>query len=69
MNLTIADIAYIRSIAEADKAGVDDKAWDETVTPDVVIAMCDKIESLEYTLNEVTDMALSTIRGLMKEKR
>lgn len=41
MTLTASDIAHIRAVAEADKAGEDGKEWDETVTPDVVIALCD----------------------------
>ena len=41
MTITAADIDRIRAVAEADKAGEDGKEWDETVTPDVVIALCD----------------------------
>lgn len=41
MTITAADIDRIRAVAVADKAGMDGKDWDETVTPDVVIALCD----------------------------
>lgn len=39
--ITTEELARIRAIAEADKNGADGKDWDETVTPDVVITLCD----------------------------
>ena len=47
MNITTEEITCIRFIAEADKNGAEGKAWDEAITPDTVIALCDKVECLE----------------------
>ena len=47
MTITTAELARLRAIAEADKEGADGKAWDEAITPDTVIALCDKVEQLE----------------------
>lgn len=47
MIITPEDIARLRAIAEADMNGADGKAWDEAVTPEVVIALCDKVERLD----------------------
>lgn len=63
---TEEDIARIRSVAEADKAGADGKDWDETVTPDIVIALCDRIEKQQEALNLV-DMALSAVRSTLEK--
>lgn len=46
MTIITEELARIRAIAEADKEGVDGKAWDETITPDTVIALCDEMLSL-----------------------
>lgn len=45
--ITTEELARIRVIAEADRDGADGKAWDEAITPDTVIALCDKVECLE----------------------
>lgn len=65
MTLTASDIAHIRAVAEADKAGEDGKAWDEAITPDIVIALCDRIEKQQDALNLV-DMALSAVRSTLE---
>lgn len=38
--ITTEELARCRAIAEADKNGADGKAWDEAITPDIVIALC-----------------------------
>nr|WP_306531893.1 hypothetical protein [Bilophila wadsworthia] len=55
MTLTASDIAHIRAVAEADKAGEDGKAWDEAITPDIVIALCDRIKRLEKEANYLAE--------------
>lgn len=46
MSITPEQISRLRAIAEADMNGADGKAWDEAVTPEVVIALCEKVEQL-----------------------
>lgn len=46
MTITPKDITPLHAVAEADKAGADGKAWDEAITPEVVIALCDEMLSL-----------------------
>lgn len=58
--ITPEELARIRAIAEADKNGADGKAWDETITPDIVIALCDRIKKQQDALNLV-DMAHSAV--------
>ena len=60
--ITPEELARIRAIAEADKNGADGKAWDEAITPDIVIALCDRIENQRGWLNLV-HMALSAVRS------
>lgn len=48
--ITTEELARIRAIAEADRDGADGKAWDESITPDTVIALCDKAERLEQAI-------------------
>ena len=60
--ITPEELARIRAIAEADKNGADGKAWDEAITPDIVIELCDRIEKQQGALNLV-DMALSAVRS------
>lgn len=60
MTLTASDIAHIRAVAEADKAGEDGKAWDEAITPDIVIALCRELELARkhaVTMSEVAAAA------------
>lgn len=47
MTITLDHISRIRDIAEADMNDADGKAWDEAVTPEVVIALCDRVEQLD----------------------
>ena len=63
--ITLEELARIRAIAEADKNGADGKAWDEAITPDIVIALCDRIEKQQDALNLV-DMALSAVRSTLE---
>lgn len=58
--ITPEELARIRAIAEADKNGADGKAWDEAITPDIVIALCDRIKKQQDALNLV-DMAHSAV--------
>lgn len=51
--ITTAELARIRAIAEADRDGADGKAWDEAITPNTVIALCDRIEKQQDALNLV----------------
>lgn len=53
--ITTAELARIRAIAEADKNGADGKAWDEAITPDTVIALCDRIKRLEKEANYLAE--------------
>ena len=46
MNITPEELVRIRAIAESDRDGADGKAWDEAITPDTVIALCDEMLSL-----------------------
>jgi len=62
MNITAEEISRIRAVAEDDKAGADGAAWDKTVTPDVVIALCDKARELEEKRGEALTVAGSRIR-------
>jgi hypothetical protein len=64
--ITLAELARIRAIAEADKNGADGKAWDEAITPDTVIALCDRIEKQQDALNLVW-MVLESIRDTLEE--
>lgn len=41
------ELVRLRTIAEADMNGADGKAWDEAVNPEVVIALCNKVERLD----------------------
>ncbi len=66
--ITPEELARIRAIAEADKEGADGKAWDEAITPDTVIALCDHIEKQQDALNLV-DMALSAVRSTLERYR
>lgn len=66
--ITVEELDRLRAIAEADKAGSDGKAWDEAVTPDTVIALCDRIEKQQDALNLV-DMALSAVRSTLERYR
>ena len=63
--ITLAELARIRAIAEADKNGADGKAWDEAITPNTVIALCDRIEKQQDAFNLV-DMALSAVRSTLE---
>lgn len=63
--ITTEELARMRAIAEADKNGADGKAWDEAITPDIVIALCDRIEKQQDALNLV-DMALSAVRSTLE---
>lgn len=45
--ITTEELARIRAIAEDDKNGADGKAWDEAITPDTVIALCEAVIRLE----------------------
>ena len=65
MTITPEELARIRAIAEADKNGADGEAWDEAITPDIVIALCDRIEKQQDALNLV-DMALSAVRSTLE---
>lgn len=65
MTITPEELARIRAIAEADKNGADGKAWDEAITPDIVIALCDRIEKQQGELNLV-DMVLSAVRSTLE---
>ena len=64
MTITTEELRRIRAVAEADKNGADGKAWDETVTPDVVIALCDRIEKQQsiITTLEMGAISLSTVK-------
>ena len=53
--ITTEELDYIRAIAEADKNGADGKAWDEAITPDIVIALCDRIKRLEKEANYLAE--------------
>lgn len=66
MNITAEKLAYIRAIAEADKNGADGKAWDEAITPDTVIALCDKAEKMTDALKLVY-MTLSAVRSTLEK--
>ena len=63
--ITTEELARIRAIAEADRDGADGKAWDEAITPDTVMALCDRIEKQHDALNLV-DMALSAVRSALE---
>ena len=63
--ITTEELARIRAIAEADKNGADGKAWDEAITPDTVIALCDRIEKQQDAFNLV-DMTLSAVRSTLE---
>lgn len=63
--ITPEELDYIRAIAEADRDGADGKAWDEAITPDTVMALCDRIEKQQDALNLV-DMALSAVRSALE---
>jgi hypothetical protein len=63
--ITTEELASIRAIAEADRDGADGKAWDEAITPDTVMALCDRIEKQQDALNLV-DMALSAVRSALE---
>ncbi|WP_306539348.1 hypothetical protein [Bilophila wadsworthia] len=63
--ITTEELARIRAIAEADRDGADGKAWDEAITPDTVMALCDRIEKQQDALNLV-DMALSAVRSALE---
>ena len=63
--ITTAELARIRAIAEAASDGADGKAWDEAITPNTVIALCDRIEEQQDALNLV-DMALSAVRSALE---
>lgn len=52
--LTSEDIIAIRAIAVADRDGADGKAWDEVITPDTVISMCDYIQALKDCICHVS---------------
>lgn len=52
--ITTEELARMRAIAEADKNGADGKAWDEAITPDIVIALCDRIENSRTRLISLT---------------
>ncbi len=65
MTITTEELASIRAIAEADRDGADGKAWDEAITPDTVMALCDRIEKQQDALNLV-DMALSAVRSALE---
>lgn len=47
MTITLDHISRLRSIAEADMNGADGKAWDEAITPDTMIALCEAFIRLE----------------------
>lgn len=47
MTITPEQISRLRAIAEVDMNGADGKAWDEAITPEIVIALCDKVERLD----------------------
>lgn len=66
--ITTEELARIRAIAEADRDGADGKAWEEAITPDTVIALCDRIEKQQDALNLV-DMALSAVRSTLERYR
>lgn len=60
MSITTEELARIRAIAEADRDGADGKAWDETITPDTVIALCRELEIARkhaVTMSEVASAA------------
>ena len=63
--ITTEELARIRAIAEADKNGADGKAWDEAITPDTVIALCDRIEEQQDALR-LLDMELSAVRNALE---
>ena len=63
--ITTEELARIRAIAEADRDGADGKAWDEAITPDTVMALCDRIEKQQDALNLV-DMALSAVSSALE---
>lgn len=65
MTITTEELARIRAIAEADKNGADGKAWDEAITPDTVIALCDRIEEQQDALR-LLDMELSAVRNALE---
>ena len=65
MTITTEELASIRAIAEADKNGADGKAWDEAITPDIVIALCDRIEEQQDALR-LLDMELSAVRNALE---
>lgn len=44
MNITTEEITRIRFIAEADKNGAEGKAWDEAITPDFIIRLCNEFQ-------------------------
>lgn len=63
--ITTEELARIRTIADADKNGADGKAWDEAITPDTVIALCDRIEEQQDALR-LLDMELSAVRNALE---
>ena len=65
MTITTEELASIRAIAEADKNGADGMAWDEAITPDIVIALCDRIEEQQDALR-LLDMELSAVRNALE---
>lgn len=66
MTITTEELARIRAIAEADKNGADGKAWDEAITPDAVIALCECIKKQRYSLHLVW-MVLESTRDTLEE--
>lgn len=56
MTITTEELARIRDIAEADRNGADGKAWDEAITPDTVIALCDIVEALKEKWQEAVSI-------------
>ena len=63
--ITTEELARIRAIAEVNRDGADGKAWDDAITPDTVIALCDRIEKQQDAL-VLVDMALSVVRSTLE---
>lgn len=76
MTISTEELARIRAIAKADRDGADGKAWDEAITPDTVIALCDKVEKLEQANLWIAVVAFNgtasdygSLHGLIKAAR
>lgn len=63
--ITTAELARIRAIAEQTRTARTARRGTRPLPPDIVIALCDRIEKQQDALNLV-DMALSAVRSTLE---